>query len=212
MDLLRPLLLLAALIGAPQAAMAQATRDLGLPPAQTPNLPPAQNPNLPPPTGRRYEPGAAGPFANPDRPALPRRTRAARAGSDSYRSDVFASRPGVRGGDIRELAGIAPHLRGCWSPPRGFKPRSRLDVTVRFSLTRGGGLVGPPRVTYVSARATEAQRRALVGSVSAAIEACAPLPLSGPFGAAIAGRPLSIRFIVDAPDGARLSRSKRKLS
>ncbi len=196
MSVLRILLALGALVGAPQAGLAQETRDLGLPPAQTPNLPPAQNPNLPPPTGQRYLPGASGPFADPDRPVSLRSSRP-NAGADGYRGDVFASRSGVRVDRIDDLAQISPFLRGCWSPPAGFRQRSRIDMTVRFSLTRNGDFVGAPRLVYANARASKAQRRALLDSVNAAVRACAPLPLSNSFGAAIAGRPLSIRFVVD---------------
>lgn len=196
---LRPLLLSGALIGAPAMAMAQQTRDLGLPPPfDNPALPPAQNPNLPPQSGQRYLPGTGGPFANPDRPVLPPQRQRA-LGMDSYRADIRASQTGAKPDRIDQLMQVGPYLRECWRPPAGFKPATKLDATVRFSLTRTGDLVGQPRVTYVNALASKAQRSALVDSVTAALKSCSPLPLSQRFGAAIAGRPISIRFIIDAP-------------
>lgn len=197
---LRPLMLFGALLGAPAAAQAQQTRDLGLPPPfDNPALPPAQNPNLPPPTGQRYLPGTGGPFANPDRPVLPPQRARRALGLDGYRADIRASQPGGKPGGIERLSQIAPYLRACWSPPAGFRPATRLDATLRFSLTKGGDLVGQPRVTYVNALASKAQRAALVDSMTTALKRCAPLPLSQGLGAAIAGRPMSVRFIIDAP-------------
>ena len=57
-------------------ALAQDTRDLGLPPpsgSQNPVLPPpsgSQNPILPPQSGQRYNPGIGGPFSGSDIPGL----------------------------------------------------------------------------------------------------------------------------------------------
>ena len=63
-----PVLALLLLASASGMALAQDTRDLGLPPAsgfQNPVLPPpsgSQNPVLPPQSGQRYMPGIGGPF------------------------------------------------------------------------------------------------------------------------------------------------------
>ncbi|MET0606431.1 MAG: hypothetical protein ABWZ80_08240 [Beijerinckiaceae bacterium] len=184
-------------IAAAATAAAQPTRDVGLPPPfDTPALPPAVNPALPPPTGQRYLPGTGGPFSDPDYVPPPQRTP--RAGMDSYRSNIRRSQPGGKPASLAQLRDLAPYLRACWTPPALEASGAPLDATIRFSLRRDGAVDGQARITYVNARATSQQRSAIVASLNNAIAGCTPMPLTPSFGAAIAGRPLSIRFILDA--------------
>lgn len=177
-------------------------RDLGLPPAVTPNLPPAQNPNLPPPSGKRYLPGAGGPFANPDRAAQKTLVPQSLSTSGTWIRGVISSAklaqaqsaPAPR--ELNRINEIVPYLRRCWVVPRDIEGR-KIDATVRMSLSREGRVIGVPRITYVNRQATQEQRDILLKSMAAAIKACEPFPLSASLGAAVAGRIFAIRFVVE---------------
>jgi hypothetical protein len=192
---------------------AQETRDLGLPPAsgsQNPVLPPpsgSQNPILPPPTGQRYVPGVGGPFRGDDLPGSgerrlrpPPRTGSGEIGVIGL---VEPATEAFEGAALERLADIAPALRRCWTPPAIDGPDTGAMATVRFSLRRDGSLFGQPRVTWETKRSDPDLRRRFTDSVVAAIRACTPMRLSQPLGAAIAGRPLSIRFHGRAPTQER---------
>jgi hypothetical protein len=193
--------------------LAQETRDLGLPPAsgsQNPVLPPpsgSQNPILPPPTGQRYVPGVGGPFRGDDLPGSgerrlrpPPRTGSGEIGVIGL---VEPATEAFEGAALERLADIAPALRRCWTPPAIDGPDTGVMATVRFSLRRDGSLFGQPRVTWETKRSDPDLRRRFTDSVVAAIRACTPMRLSQPLGAAIAGRPLSIRFHGRAPTNER---------
>jgi hypothetical protein len=100
----------------------------------------------------------------------------------------------VPGQRLDNLSALFAALRRCWRPPE-MDRYPGMQVTVRFSLTRHGEMNGEPRVTYMKRDATAAVRTAYRRAAAAALARCVPLPLSPAFGAAIAGRPLTIRFI-----------------
>ncbi len=180
--------------------MAQVTRDLSLPPPyDTPMLPPTVNPTLPPPSGQRYLPGTGGPYGEPERrPSAGRGAPTASGGGSGLRADVRLSEARAKPAQIDRLADLVPYLHSCWLGPAALSA-TRLDATIRFSVTRTGALAGEPRVTYVSRQASAEQREAIIVALRATLARCAPLPLTDRFGAAIAGRPMSIRFILNAP-------------
>lgn len=108
---------------------------------------------------------------------------------------VRASAAAERGGPIDTLSGVGRALRACWEAPPG-EPTG-AEVTVRLAFRRDGSVLGEPRITfYRGAREREAGER-FRASVVAALRRCTPLPLTPAFGAAVAGRPFSIRFIDD---------------
>jgi len=207
-------LALVLVVAAATAAAAQGTTDFGLPPAsgsQNPVLPPpsgSQNPVLPPPSGQRYVPGIGGRFGGEAdtpggavRPIPP----APRAGSGEI-GVVGTVDSTVTKGDaaaLDRLADIAPALRRCWAPPAITGPDTGVMATVRFSLRRDGSLFGQPRVTWETRRTEADLRQRFTESVIAAVHACTPMRLSPKLGAAIAGRPLSIRFHGRAPSNER---------
>jgi hypothetical protein len=211
--LLRTALTCLTLVLSVATGSAQETRDLGLPPAsgsQNPVLPPpsgSQNPILPPPTGQRYVPGVGGPFRGDDLPGSgerrlrpPPRTGSGEIGVIGL---VEPATEAFEGAALERLADIAPALRRCWTPPAIDGPDTGVMATVRFSLRRDGSLFGQPRVTWETKRSDPDLRRRFTASVVAAIRACTPMRLSQPLGAAIAGRPLSIRFHGRAPTNER---------
>lgn len=195
-------------------AAAQGTTDLGLPPAsgsQNPVLPPpsgSQNPVLPPPSGQRYAPGIGGRFGgDADLPGAATRPipQAPRAGSGEI-GVVGTVEPIMKtldGSQLDRLTDIAPALRRCWAAPAMGGAASGAMATVRFSLRRDGSLFGEPRVTWQTQQTEPDLRRRFTDSVIAAVRSCTPMRLSPQLGAAIAGRPLSIRFHGRAPSNER---------
>ncbi|HEV7258856.1 MAG TPA: hypothetical protein VGN82_13840 [Bosea sp. (in: a-proteobacteria)] len=205
------LITLAAVTG----ASAQDTTDLGLPPpsgSQNPVLPPpsgSQNPVLPPQSGQRYLPGIGGRFGgNADipgmnqRPVLPPQPRNGSGEIGVVGGLAPATQP-FEGETLDRLTDIAPALRRCWTPPPLDGPDTGVMATVRFSLRRDGSLFGQPRVMWETSKTDPDLRRRFTESVVAAVRACTPMRLSPPLGAAIAGRPLSIRFHGRAPSNER---------
>jgi hypothetical protein len=195
-------------------AGAQDTIDLGLPPPsgwQNPILPPpsgSQHPVLPPPTGQRYLPGIGGRFGgNDDIPGMNERRIPPPPRRGSGEIGVIgglapATQP-FEGEVLEKLTDIAPALRRCWTPPALDGPDTGVMATVRFSLRRDGTLFGQPRVTWETKQTDPTLRQRFTDSVVTAVRACTPMRLSPPLGAAIAGRPLSIRFHGRAPSNER---------
>ena len=72
-------------------------------------------------------------------------------------------------------------------------------MMARFSFKRTGELIAPPRVTYTSEVDPEG-RRIYSQSIDALFDRCTPIPFSQRMGGAIAGRPISIRFVHDRLD------------
>jgi hypothetical protein len=83
-------------------------------------------------------------------------------------------------------------LRACWTPPAETR---ELQMSVRFSFRRSGELIGAPFVTYTSRGASAQARQDYRGAITSAISGCAPFRLSRSFAAAIAGQPISVRFV-----------------
>ena len=186
-------------------ALAQETRDLGLPPpsgSQNPVLPPpsgSQNPILPPQSGQRYNPGVGGPFRGDDIPGLDQR----RLGSPRVLQGTGeigligqvtpeSSKDGTE--TVDRLDQIAPALQRCWNPPPLPGDLTGAMVSLRFSLRRDGSLFGQPRVTWETKRGDAAFQQRFSDSAVAAIRSCTPMRLSAGLGASIAGRPFTIRF------------------
>jgi hypothetical protein len=190
------------------AALAQETRDLGLPPqsgSQYPVLPPpsgSQYPALPPETGQRYMPGVGGPFG-PSQPrrAVPRAMPG--AGEIGVTGALSPETPPSTRSEVSKLSELAPALRRCWEPPRLSGVDDSVMATVRFSLRRDGTLFGQPRVTWGTKRTDPELQERFTQSVIAAVRACTPMRLSQSFGESIAGRPFSIRFHGRAPSTER---------
>ncbi len=203
--MLRTALIGIALVLGLGGALAQETRDLGLPPpsgSQNPVLPPpsgSQNPILPPQSGQRYNPGVGGPFRGDDIPGLDQR----RLGSPRVLQGTGeigligqvtpeSSKDGTE--TVDRLDQIAPALQRCWNPPPLPGDLTGAMVSLRFSLRRDGSLFGQPRVTWETKRGDAAFQQRFSDSAVAAIRSCTPMRLSAGLGASIAGRPFTIRF------------------
>jgi hypothetical protein len=100
-----------------------------------------------------------------------------------------------RGERLDTLGQLFAALRACWTPPLVDDARPGMEVSIRLSFDRGGNILGEPRFTYTTHGVTQEQRNTYRRAVVDSLNRCTPLPLSAGLGGAIAGRPLSIRFI-----------------
>lgn len=122
---------------------------------------------------------------------------------DTLRGTVEA--PVAGGGPGAEpvdtLRAVFPALAACWEAPAGTAKFERTEITVRLSLRRDGSLIGEPRITFARTPGDARAREVLTQATLAAIRRCTPVRLTPALGAAIAGRPLALRFIYDGPKG-----------
>jgi hypothetical protein len=93
---------------------------------------------------------------------------------------------------IRELFTA---LRACWTPPPLDRSSPGTQITIRFSLNRAGEIIAAPRYTYATPSLPAETKTAYQDAVTAALQWCTPFRLSEGLGGAIAGRPISTRFI-----------------
>jgi hypothetical protein len=100
-------------------------------------------------------------------------------------------------GPVNSLRELYAALRACWEPPPLQEAFRGMQMSVRFSFKRTGEIVAAPRVTYTSSEADPETRLIYGRAIDAALERCTPMPFSNEMGAAIAGRPIAIRFIDD---------------
>jgi hypothetical protein len=109
-------------------------------------------------------------------------------------------RPGsnARPDRIDRIRDVFLTVRACWRPP-GAGGFSGQELTLRLSFKRSGELLGQPRITYYKAGGRSDEREDFIRSVRAAFESCTPLPFTAPFGAAVAGRPFTFRFVDSRP-------------
>ena len=93
---------------------------------------------------------------------------------------------------IKDLYGA---LYACWVPPPQSEARPGMEITVQLTFNRRGEVMGEPRFTFITPNASPEHRAVYQRAVVAAINRCAPLPFTDALGGALAGRPISIRFI-----------------
>jgi hypothetical protein len=91
---------------------------------------------------------------------------------------------------VTRVHGVATGLAACWRPPHDDD-----QVTVRVSFTRGGAVIGEPRIVFVRSSGGAADDSGLAQSMLRAVRDCTPLHLSTRLGSAIAGQVLDIRFV-----------------
>jgi hypothetical protein len=97
--------------------------------------------------------------------------------------------------NIDTLRDLFSALQTCWRPPPIERAFAGMTVVVRFSLKTNGELVGEPMITFLTHRAPEEIVKAYRDAAISTLGHCLPLPLSNTLGGAVAGRPLTIRFV-----------------
>jgi hypothetical protein len=70
-----------------------------------------------------------------------------------------------------------------------------MQYTIRFAFKHDGDIVAPPRRTFSSRQAPEEVRNIYADAVDAALKRCTPLHFSAGMAGAVAGRPISVRFV-----------------
>lgn len=101
-----------------------------------------------------------------------------------------SDRPRMQVNTIRE---VFEKLQGCWKPPP-LSRASPMDITVIVSFNRSGAIMGHPRITYESPKATDDDRMAYRVAVMEALQRCSPMPFTGTMAGAVAGHPFTIQF------------------
>jgi hypothetical protein len=105
------------------------------------------------------------------------------------------ARAELRKGPLSTTWEVLTILKTCWIPPPRNAARVGMEITVRFSITRTGEILGKPKIVFETLTATDAERIAYRIAVMSMLQRCAPLLITDALGNAIAGRPLSIRLI-----------------
>ena len=105
--------------------------------------------------------------------------------------------------DLDNIGDLFAALRSCWSPPPADSAREDMQMTVRFSFNRSGGIIGAPRLTFATAGAPADVRATYLKAINASLTACAPLKFSDGLGGALAGRPIAIRYVDNRDLGVR---------
>ena len=99
------------------------------------------------------------------------------------------------------LKDLYPALAACWIVPEGLARFERTGITARFALRRDGSVIGTPRVTFATEAGDGRARALLAEAAVSAIRRCTPARVTAALGAAIAGRPIALRFIHHGPRG-----------
>jgi hypothetical protein len=69
-----------------------------------------------------------------------------------------------------------------------------MEITVKFSITMAGEVLGEPAFTFLTPDVSAEIRTAYQRAIAEAFKVCVPFPLTESFAAAIAGRPQTVRF------------------
>ena len=86
-------------------------------------------------------------------------------------------------------------IHACWLPPPADQAHEGMEISIRLSFTRDGGILGEPRFTYLTPGVPQQVRTAYERAVVATLARCTPLRFTAALGGALAGRPFAIRFI-----------------
>jgi hypothetical protein len=70
-----------------------------------------------------------------------------------------------------------------------------MQMAVRFSFNKAGGMIGPPQLTYATAGVPADTRTTYLNAINSSLKACLPLKFTSGLGGALAGRPIAIRYV-----------------
>jgi hypothetical protein len=97
--------------------------------------------------------------------------------------------------DLDTIGDLFAELRSCWSPPPTDTAQKDMQMTVRFSFKRDGGIIATPRLTFATAGVSADIRNTYLKAINASLDACLPLKFTDGLGGALAGRPIAIRYV-----------------
>ena len=119
----------------------------------------------------------------------------------TLRATVQVPEGGIAASPADTLQELYPRLGACWQVPEGLAGFERTEITARFALRRDGSVIGAPRITFATQSADTRGRDLLTRATLDAIRRCTPVAITPALGAAIAGRPIALRFIYQGPKG-----------
>jgi hypothetical protein len=122
---------------------------------------------------------------SPSQPVSPHPTQSTTQGP--------AAPPAPAGPPVNTLKEAFERLFSCWKPPSAAEA-TPMDITVVVSFNRSGAIMGRPRITYESPRATDSDRLAYRVAVMEALQRCSPMPFTEAMAGAVAGRPFAVQF------------------
>jgi hypothetical protein len=96
---------------------------------------------------------------------------------------------------LNTIAEVFAALEACWIPPDLEQARAGMQITVMVSFKRNGELLGKPRITYETPGASDDERTSYRVAMAQALRRCTPLRFTDALGGALAGRPMTLRFI-----------------
>ena len=96
--------------------------------------------------------------------------------------------------DLDTIGDLFAELRTCWSPPSD-NARAGMQMAVRFSFNKAGGMIGPPQLTYATAGVPADTRTTYLNAINSSLKACLPLKFTSGLAGALAGRPVAIRYV-----------------
>jgi hypothetical protein len=102
--------------------------------------------------------------------------------------------------DLDTIGDLFAELRSCWSPPSD-NVRAGMQMSVRFSFNKAGGLIGPPRLTFATPGVPADTRATYLKAINGSLNACLPLKFTSGLGGALAGRPIAIRYVDNREPG-----------
>lgn len=97
--------------------------------------------------------------------------------------------------DVNTIGDLFAALRACWSPPPAAKARKGMQIAVRFSFKTSGELIGPPRLTYATPGVPASTRDTYLKAINTSLDHCLPLHFTKGLAGALAGRPISVRYV-----------------
>jgi hypothetical protein len=122
---------------------------------------------------------------SPSQPASPHQVQSTTQGP--------AAPAAQAGPQVNTLQEVFAKLFSCWKPPSAAQA-TPMDITVMVSFNRSGAIMGHPRITYESPKATDSDRLAYRLAVMEALQRCSPMPFTETMAGAVAGRPLAVQF------------------
>lgn len=120
---------------------------------------------------------------------------------ETLRGSVEVPVAGGRGPPADTLRALYRALASCWQAPEGLRRMEDVQITARFSLRRDGTVIGVPQITFARGVPSGEARDALVRATLDAIARCTPARVTPGLGAAVAGRPMALRFLYRGPQG-----------
>ncbi|WP_154071629.1 hypothetical protein [Bradyrhizobium lablabi] len=103
---------------------------------------------------------------------------------------------------VNTIQDVFTKLGTCWKPPPPSRANPDIDITVIVSFKRSGEILGHPKITYESEKATDNDRVEYRIAVMEALQRCTPMPFTESMAGAVAGRPFAVRFYNHKPQPA----------